>query len=74
MNGLWSWVLGCIGVTALFSIGKYRWWGWWMAFCNECLWLIYGFTTRQYGFVFAAVVYGAVNAVHGTNWWRKRHA
>lgn len=72
MNGAWSWLLGILGVTALFSIGRYRWWGWWLAFINECLWLVYGITTRQYGFVFAAVCYGAVNFTHGRRWWRDR--
>lgn len=45
-----------------------------MAFTNECLWLTYGWTTKQYGFVFAALVYGAVNALHGWKWWLARYA
>ena len=74
MNGMWSWVLGIVGVVALYNIGRRRWWAWWMAFTNECLWLTYGWTTKQYGFVFAALVYGAVNALHGWKWWLARYA
>lgn len=69
---MWSWVLGGIGVVALFSIGRFRWWGWWLAFANECLWVVYGLTTEQYGFVVAAVTYGMVNVKHGVAWWGMR--
>jgi hypothetical protein len=69
---MWSWVLGTIGVTALFHIGKGRWWGWAIAFTNECLWMTYGISTKQYGFCFAALCYGTVNFTSGHN-WRKKH-
>ena len=69
---MWSYVLGALGVTALFTIGKKKWYGWAMAFTNECLWLVYGWTTKQYGFCFAALAYGSVNAYHGYK-WRKAH-
>jgi hypothetical protein len=64
----WSWVLGSLGVVALFSIGKHKWWGWLIAFVNECLWFTYGTVTGQWGFVFAAICYGAVNFYHGRRW------
>lgn len=64
----WSWILGLNGVIALYVIGRRWWFGWAMAFANECLWLIYGTLTRQWGFVFAAVCYGAINAHNGNKW------
>lgn len=68
MTQTWSWVLGIIGVTALVCIGRLRWWGWWLAFTNECLWVIYAVVTRQWGFIFAALCYGSVNFYHGRKW------
>lgn len=67
---MWSWILGSLGVIALFSIGKYRWWGWYLALVNECLWFTYGIVTKQYGFCFAAVAYGIVNFKNGWKWFK----
>ena len=68
MSQWWSWILGVNGVVALYVIGRRWWFGWAMGFANECLWLIYGTMTRQWGFVFAAVCYGAINAHNGNKW------
>lgn len=61
-------VLSIIGVTALFVIGKGKWYGWLIAFLNECLWVIFAITTRQYGFLLGAGIYGSVNAYHAFKW------
>lgn len=68
MTQAWSWLLGILGVTALVCIGRYRWWGWWLAFVNECLWVVYAVVTKQWGFIFAALCYGSVNLYHGRKW------
>lgn len=68
MNQIWSWVLGLNGVFALWIIGRHYWWGWMIAFANECLWLVYGTTTKQWGFVFAAICYGTINAYNSFKW------
>jgi hypothetical protein len=61
-------VLSIIGVTALFVIGKRKWYGWLLAFFNECLWVVFAITTRQYGFLLGAGIYGSVNAYHAFKW------
>ena len=42
-----------------------------MAFTNELLWIAYGYTTKQYGFIFAAIAYGTVNITHGIRWFQQ---
>jgi hypothetical protein len=59
---MWSYILGTLGVIALFTIGQNKWYGWFMAFTNECLWIVYGYTTKQYGFIIAAIAYGTVKS------------
>ena len=66
---LWSWVLSAVGVTGLLVVGRRKWWGWVVAFTNECLWVGYALATRQYGFIFGALAYGSV---HLHNAWRWR--
>jgi hypothetical protein len=68
----WSWILGTIGVTALAAVGKYYWQGWMLATVNEALWIVYGLTTHQYGFIVAAIAYGAVDLNNMRRWWKHR--
>ena len=65
---MWSWVLSIIGVTGLWFVGRKRWWGWLIAFTNECLWIVYALTTEQYGFILGAVAYMIIHA-HNTRKW-----
>lgn len=67
---MWSWILSVVGITGLFLAGRKFWWAWLIAFTNECLWMIYAITTRQYGFIFGAIAYGTVHA-YNANKWRK---
>jgi hypothetical protein len=56
----WSWVLALNGTAAIYFVGRKQKWAWlWLLF-NECLWTIYALTTKQYGFIFAAVTYAVV--------------
>jgi nicotinamide riboside transporter PnuC len=57
---MWSWVLAVIGVTGIFFVGRKTIWGWLVLLVNECLWIVYAVTTKQYGFIFAAIAYGIV--------------
>ena len=61
-------VLSFIGVPGMILIGKGKWFGWGLAFTNECLWLVFAITTRQYGFIIGALCYGSVNAYNYWNW------
>ena len=67
-----SYVLSVIGVTGLFVIGRGKWYGWLIAFLNECLWVTFALTTKQYGFLLGAGVYGTVNVYNATKWRKSR--
>lgn len=67
---MWSWILAAIGVTGIFFVGRKTIWGWLVLLLNECLWIIYAVTTKQYGFIFAAVAYGFVY-IKSYIGWRK---
>ena len=56
----WSWVLATIGVAGIYFVGRKEIWAWFVLLFNECLWIIYAITTKQYGFIFAAIAYGIV--------------
>jgi len=56
----WSWVLAAIGVTGIFFVGRKVIWAWLLLLFNECLWIIYAVTTKQYGFIVAALAYAVV--------------
>lgn len=57
---MWSYILAAIGVTGIFFVGRKTIWGWLLLLFNEFLWIIYAVTTKQYGFIFAAVAYAVV--------------
>ena len=57
---MWSWVLGIIGITGIYFVGRKTIWGWLVLITNEVLWCIYAITTEQYGFLVAAVAYATV--------------
>ncbi len=60
MNNYASWVLAVSGVAAIYFVGRKQIWAWIWATCNEAMWIFYAVTTKQYGFVFAAVAYSIV--------------
>ena len=64
----WSWILAAIGVTGIFFVGRKAIWGWLLLLFNECLWIVYAVTTKQYGFIFAAVAYGIVYIRSHIHW------
>lgn len=65
---MWSYVLAAIGVTGIFFVGRKTIWGWLVLLLNECLWIVYAVTTKQYGFIFAAIAYGVVYIKSFIHW------
>jgi hypothetical protein len=65
-------VLSIVGVAAMLVIGRGYWYGWIVAFINECLWLGFAIATKQYGFILGATVYGGVNIYNALR-WKKEH-
>jgi hypothetical protein len=61
-------ILSVIGVIGMLCIGSGKWWGWAIAFGNECLWIAFAVTTKQYGFIVGAAFYGTVNAFNAFRW------
>ena len=68
MEQYWSWLLGAIGVSGIFLVGRKTIWGWIVLCVNECLWIVYALTTDQYGFIVAAVAYGIVYVKSFLHW------
>ena len=66
-------ILSIIGVTALWLIGRRLWWGWLIAWGNECLWVAFALSTQQYGFILGAAIYGTINMANAIV-WRKQYA
>ena len=64
----WSWILAIIGVSGIFLVGRKTIWGWPVLFINECLWIVYALTTKQYGFIVAAIAYGIVYVKSFLHW------
>jgi hypothetical protein len=64
------WILASIGVSGIYFVGRKTLWGWFVLLFNECLWIAYALVTDQYGFIFAAVAYGAVYIRSYLHWRR----
>jgi len=64
-------ILSVIGVAGMLVIGRGYWWGWVIAFVNECLWVAFAVATRQYGFILGAAFYGTVNAYNAHRWYKR---
>lgn len=67
----WSWTLTVVGVFGLYVVSSGRRWGWLVNIAAQWLWIIYAVVTRQYGFIAAAIAYGAVFSL---NYIRNRGA
>ena len=63
-----SYILAAIGVTGIFFVGRKTIWGWLVLLLNECLWIVYAVTTKQYGFILAAVAYAIVYIKSFMHW------
>ena len=65
-----SWVLSLVGITGLIAIGRFKWWGFGIALCNEILWVYFAVSRQEYGLILGAVMYGQVNFMNMIRWRR----
>ena len=68
INQYASWVLAISGTAAIYFVGRKHIWAWlWLTF-NEAMWIFYAITTKQYGFIFAALAYSVVYIKSYRHW------
>jgi len=67
----WSWLLAAVGVTGIFLVGKKVVWAWLILLVNECIWIAYALSTKQYGFIVMATAYAAVYIRSYIHWKRE---
>ena len=68
---MWSYLLAGLGVLSLYLTGKKLKSGWVVGLVNSGLWVIYGITTNQYGFIMSAVVFILVQYKNYVAWARE---
>ena len=68
---MWSYTLAGLGVLSLYLTGKKLKSGWIVGLVNSGLWIIYGWTTNQYGFILSALVFIAVQYKNYLAWDRE---
>lgn len=68
MIALWSWLLTAVGVTGLYFAGRRRALGWAIGLAAQLLWIGYAISTRQWGFLASALIYGSVYAKNFHAW------
>ena len=68
---MWSYTLAGLGVLSLYLTGKKLKSGWIVGLVNSGLWIIYGWTTNQYGFILSALVFIAVQYKNYLAWARE---
>jgi hypothetical protein len=64
----WSWLLTAVGVTGLYFAGRKRAVGWAIGLAAQGLWIAYALTTRQWGFLLSAAIYGWVYGLNFLRW------
>ena len=64
----WSWILMSVNLTAMVLTGRRLWWAWLVAVVAECLWLVFGYATQQWGFSVFALVFGVVYLRNAYTW------
>lgn len=70
----WSWVLTAVGLTGWWLTGRRLWAGWAVSLGVQVLWLAYAVTSRQWGFVVAALAYGTMAGINLRRWRREARA
>lgn len=66
----WSYLLAAVGVFGLWLLTRKDRRGYFVGVFAQALWIGYAIVTEQYGFILAALAYGAVN-VRGIRAWGK---
>jgi nicotinamide riboside transporter PnuC len=65
---LWSYVLAGLGILSLYLTGKKMKSGWIVGLINSGLWIVYGITSNQFGFIISAVFFIAVQLKNYLSW------
>lgn len=68
MEWWWSWLLATLGVTGLWFAGNKSIWGWVIGISVQVLWIVYAIATAQWGFIFSALAFAAVNIRNFIKW------
>lgn len=68
MSQYWSWLLSAVGITGVYLAGERRRIGWAIGVGVQILWIAYACSTRQWGFIVAALGYGAMNLRNFRAW------
>ena len=65
---MWSWFLAIVGSFGLFFVGGKKIWGWGILILNECIWVAYALSTKQYGFIAYSIMYVSMYVRAILNW------
>lgn len=64
----WSVVLTVVGASGIYLTGRRLWAGFAVGLGAQALWVAYGLTTGQWGFLGSAAVYGWMNYLGLRRW------
>ena len=65
---LWSFVLEGLGLLGAYLVAKKLWWSWLVLSANSCLWITYGWTTGQWGFVVSSTAFFGIYLRNARKW------
>lgn len=71
MTQFWSWILAAVGILGIYLAGRKNSAGWLVGMFAQVLWLAYAIATRQWGFLFTSVAYGAIYTKNWIKWRRE---
>lgn len=64
----WSFVLEALGLSGAYFVARKVWWSWLVLAANSVLWVIYGWTTGQWGFVLSSTAFFAIYLRNAWKW------
>lgn len=71
---IWSYLLVGVGLVGFVVVGQKVWWGWFINFFCQFLWLAYAVISQQYGFIIGALVYMVVFGRNAYKWTEDYYA
>lgn len=71
---MWSFVLEGLGLCGAFLVARKVWWSWLVMSLASVLWVIYGWTTNQWGFVLSSTAFFAIYLRNARRWWKETHS
>lgn len=71
MDNIWSYVLALGGILQIYLTGKKLKIGWLFGLGTSILWVIFALTTKQYGFIISAAVFGYLHIKNYIEWNKK---